>query len=226
MKRIRFFLLKMKVAIVPLCMLLVGLTGGLASGKTTIAKAFQQLGAHVIDADVLARQVVEPGNPAWKDIVKCFGKAILRKDGTLDREALAELAFKKRANLRRLQDIIHPRVARAQARHTRAIAAQDPKAIIIYDAAMLIEAGAHKRMDRVIVVDTDRATQIRRACRRGNMTKNQARLRIEQQLPLSKKRQDADYVIKGTLPPKKLRETVRKLYQEFTLLAKRRHAVD
>ncbi len=196
-------------------MLLVGLTGGLASGKTTVAGLFQECGAFVIQADRLARTVVTPGKTAWKEIVKTFGTHVLQADRTLDREALAKLVFQRPRKLSELNCIVHPRVAREQVRQTNAIARRHPNAVIIYDAALLIEAQAHERMDRVIVVTANQPIQLQRARQRDGLTKKEALGRIRGQLPLRTKRRFADYILNGTLPVTRLRSQVRQLYQEF-----------
>lgn len=196
-------------------MLLVGLTGGLASGKTTIARMFEKLGATILDADVLAREVVQAPKPAWKMIVKTFGDSILTAQQNLNREALAKIVFRSPRKLKKLTDIIYPHVAREQARRTREIHLTTPHAVVIYDAAMLIEAQAHKRMDQIIVVKADRATQIARACRRGRLTKAETIRRLQNQMPFREKLRYADHVIDGTLPLRQLRAVVRNLYEEF-----------
>lgn len=196
-------------------MILVGITGGLASGKTTVAGLFQECGAFVIQADQLARTVVEPGKTAWKEIVKTFGSRILQADRTLDRTALANLVFHHPRKLSVLHRIVHPRVAREQVRQTNAIARQHPNAVIIYDAALLIEAQAHERMDRIILVTANQPIQIQRARQRDGLTKREALARIRAQLPLRTKRRFADYILNGTLPIARLRPQVRQLYQEF-----------
>lgn len=200
-------------------MLLVGLTGGVAVGKSTVARAFRDCGAHVIDADLLARQVVEPGKPAWRDIVRTFGRDILRPDRSIDRAALGAIVFRDPAQLKRLGEIVHPRVAREQARLTRAIAKQDPKAVVIYDAPVLIEANAHRRMDRLLVVTADRETQIARLRARNGLSRAEALRRIRSQLPLAKKRALADTIIDGTMPRRRLPSTIRRLYAELKALA-------
>lgn len=200
-------------------MLLVGLTGGVATGKSTVAQAFRVCGAHIIDADLLARHVVEPGKPAWRDIVRTFGRTILLPDRTIDRAALGALVFRNADKLKRLGAIVHPRVAREQARLTRAIARQDPKAVIIYDAPVLIEAQAHGRMDRLIVVTADRETQIARLHSRNGLSRAEAIRRIRSQLPLAKKRALADTIIDGTIPRRRLPSTIRRLYTELKALA-------
>ena len=196
-------------------MLLIGLTGGLASGKTTIARMFHGCGAHIIDADWLAREVVRPRKSAWKKIIQTFGKSILTPEQTLDREILARVVFGSPGKLKQLTDIIYPYVAREQGRRTREIQRKDPDAVIVYDAAMLIEARAHTRMDKVIVVKATRAIQITRACHRGKITKAEALRRLRHQMPLRDKLFYADYVIDGTLPLTQLRAVVHQLYQEF-----------
>ena len=196
-------------------MIVVGITGGLASGKTTVAGLFHECGAFVIQADQLARTVVAPGKTAWKEIVKTFGSRVLQADRTLDRTALANLVFHHPRKLSVLNRIVHPRVAREQVRQTNAIARQHPNAVIIYDAALLIEARAHERMDRIIVVTANQPVQIQRARQRDGLTRKEALGRIRGQLPLRTKRRFADYVLNGTSPIARLRPRVRQLYREF-----------
>ncbi len=200
-------------------MIVVGLTGGLASGKTTVAKLFQQCGAEIINADQLARTVVAPGRAAWKDIVATFGKDIVHEDRTLNRTALAARVFRNPKLLKTLNQIVHPRVAREQAKITKAIAKQHPDAVIIYDAALLIEAKAHERMDRVILVTADQQTQIARACERDGISRQDALARIRGQLPLREKKRFADHVIDGTASRDQLRRQVRHLYRDLSAQA-------
>jgi dephospho-CoA kinase len=200
-------------------MIVVGLTGGVATGKSTVAKMFKQCGVIVIDADELARNVVNPGKPAWRDIVKLFGKTVLNPDHTINRQALGAIVFGNRAKLRRLERIIHPRVAREQARLARQTAREDPKAVVIYDVPLLFEAGVDKRVDNIIVVTADRETQIARLKKRNRLTRAEAIRRINSQLPLAKKIQRADYVLNGTLPRPSLRKQVGQLSKILCLLA-------
>lgn len=209
----------LKITMLSSGMLLVGLTGGLATGKSTVARIFQDLGAIVLDADVLARQVVAPGKPAYRDIVRTFGRRVLRANGTLDRSVLAEIVFRNPAKLRQLNAIVHPRVARYQAELSRRIARNDPKALIIYDAPVLIEAGAHKRMDKIIVVTADQKTQITRLSARNGFSRAEALRRIRSQKPLRTKIRLADYRIDGTLPLQRLRREVAKIKKELEGLA-------
>jgi dephospho-CoA kinase len=196
-------------------MILVGLTGGIATGKSTVAGLFKRCGATVIDADALAREVVQPGKPAWREIVRTFGKAVLNPDRTLNRQALGAIVFRHPAKLRHLEHIIHPRVAREQARLTRQAACIDPHAIVIYDVPLLFEAGIDTRVDKTIVVTADRETQIARLKKRNDLSRAEALRRIKSQMPLTEKRRRADYTLDGTLPLLQLKHQVQLLYQSL-----------
>ncbi len=200
-------------------MILVGLTGGVATGKSTVAEMFTQCGALVIDADQLARDVVEPGKPAWREIVKTFGKTILNPDRSLNRQALGAIVFRHPAKRRALETIIHPRVAREQVRLTREAARQDPQSVVIYDVPLLFEAGIDKRVDQTIVVTADRNTQIARLKKRNGLSRAEALRRIRSQMPLVKKIRRADQVLHGTLPRPALRKQVGQLFKSLRCLA-------
>ena len=200
-------------------MILVGLTGGVACGKSSVARLFQDCGAILIDADVLARTVVERGKPALKDIARVFGKKALQADGTLNRPALGKIVFASPAKLKKLNAIVHPRVAREQAKMTREIASQEPHAIVIYDAPVLIEAGAQKRMDKIIVVSAAEKTQMKSLPNPNHLSKTEALRRIKIQLPLSKKVTLADYVIDGTLSYEQTKHEVERIFAELKQLA-------
>jgi dephospho-CoA kinase len=202
-------------------MILVGLTGGLATGKSTVARLFEHCGAIVLDADELAREVVQPGKPAWRDIVRVFGKQIVKPDRTLDRAALAKIVFANRAKLTRLNAIVHPRVAREQARLTREIAGKDPKAVVVYDVPLLFEAGLDRRMDRIVVVAADRKTQLARLMQRNGFTRAEALRRLSAQMSLSRKIKQADYVLDGTTSLVKLRREVAETYRQLQCLPSR-----
>lgn len=200
-------------------MILVGLTGGVATGKSTVAKMFKRCGAVVIDADELAHDVVKPGKPAWREIVALFGKAILNKDRSLNRQALATIVFRHPAKRRALEAIIHPRVAREQVRLTRDAAQQDPQSVVIYDVPLLFEAGIDKRVDYTIVVTADRNTQIARLRKRNGLSRAEALRRIRSQMPLAKKVRQANHVLNGTLPRQALRKQVGHLFKSLRFLA-------
>jgi dephospho-CoA kinase len=190
-------------------MIVVGLTGGIATGKSTVAQMFKRCGAVVIDADQLARDVVRPGKPAWRDIVNVFGKDVLGPNGSIDRRALGAIVFHDRRKLRRLERIVHPRVAREQQRLMRRIAARSPGAVVVYEVPLLFESGAHKRVDKIVVVTADRETQITRLKRRNGLTRAEALRRITNQMPLARKVRRADVVLNGTEEKAVVRKEVR-----------------
>jgi dephospho-CoA kinase len=200
-------------------MILVGLTGGIATGKSTVAKMFKQFGAVVIDADDLAREVVEPGKPAWRAIVKLFGTTVLAPNRTLDRHALGTIVFHNRGKLRQLERIIHPRVARLQRRLTRAAAENNSKAVVIYDVPLLFETGIEKRFDKIVVVTATLETQLERLRRRNGLPRTVALQRIKSQKPLRQKVRRADYVIDGTLPLTALRRQVKRIHARLCSFA-------
>ena len=200
-------------------MILVGLTGGVATGKSTVAKMLKQYGAVVIDADQLARDVVKPGKPAWRAIVTLFGKTVLNPDRSLDRQTLGSIVFCNRTKRRQLERIIHPRVAREQHRLVRRIAKRKPHAVVIYEVPLLFEAGVDRRVDEIIVVTADRETQIVRLTKRNSLSRAEALRRIRSQMPLAKKIQQADHVLNGTLPRPSLRKQVGQLFKSLCLLA-------
>jgi dephospho-CoA kinase len=198
-------------------MILVGLTGGVATGKSTVAKMFKQCGAAVINADLLARQVVEPGKPAWRAIVKLFGRTVLNQDRSLDRQTLGSIVFHNPKKRRQLERIIHPRVAREQQRLVHRIAKRKPHAVVIYEVPLLFEAGVDKRVDKIIVVTVDRNTQIARLSKRNGLSRAEALRRIKSQMPLAKKIQQADHVLNGTLSRPSLRKQVGQLFNSLCL---------
>lgn len=199
-------------------MMLVGLTGGVATGKSTVSKMFKQCGAVVIDADALAREIVQPGKPAWREIVRAFGKDMLNPDRTIDRHSLGTMVFHDKKKLHRLERIIHPRVAREQARLAKQAGENDPNAIVIYDVPLLFEAHIEKRVDKVIVVTADRKTQLDRLRKRNGLSRAEALRRIRSQLPLAQKRRLADYVLDGTQTRRQLAREVSHLLEDLRTL--------
>jgi dephospho-CoA kinase len=200
-------------------MILVGLTGGVATGKSTVADMFRRCGAIVIDADALAREVVTPGKPAWKEIVKTFGKEVLNSDRTLNRHALGAIIFRHPAKRHALEQIIHPRVAREQRRLTRQATRNNPNAVVIYDVPLLFETGIDKRVDTTIVVTADREAQIIRLKQRNGLSRAEAIRRIKSQMPLTKKRRHSDYVLNGTMEKNRLMKLVAKMFRELQTMA-------
>lgn len=176
-------------------MLIVGLTGGYASGKSTVAKMFVELGGVLIDADKLAREVVKPDKQAWFEVVAHFGKGILLKNGELDRKALGEIVFRSGAERERLNAIVHPRVLEEELKAIEEIKEREPDAIVILSVPLLIESGHNKLCDKIVVVTVDRDTQLKRLMERDGFTREEAVRRISAQIPLSEKVTYADYVI-------------------------------
>lgn len=190
---------------------IVGLTGGIASGKSTVAGIFEDFGVPVIDADVIAREIVEPGEPALDEIEETFGSAVIDEDGALDREALGSIVFGDDEARARLDAITHPRVAERMATRARDLSDEGHR-WIIYDAALIVENDLHEWLDALIVVSVDRATQIERLIRRDNLDRGQAVERIESQLPLEEKVAVADYVIDNNGTLEDTIEQVERLY--------------
>jgi len=176
-------------------MLLIGLTGGIASGKTVVSKMFVKLGAHLIDADVIARNIVKPFTPAWKEIVSAFGRSILYEKKEINREVLGGIIFNNLEKRRQLEAITHPRIIDEENQQVIALREKYNSGIIIIDAALLIEAGRYDRMDKLVVVYTDRKTQLKRLMARDNLNKAEAQKRLDSQMSLDEKVKLADFVI-------------------------------
>ncbi len=172
----------------------VGLTGGIASGKTTVSKMFADLGIPVVDADDLAREVVEPGTPGLAAIVDAFGSEVLDSEGRLDRKKVGDLVFQDEAARATLNDILHPRIGAAGAQHLASYDDHDAP-YVVYEAALLVETGAHSAFPVLVVVSADEAVQRLRLIARDGYTVQEANARIEAQLPLSKKVAAADFVV-------------------------------
>jgi dephospho-CoA kinase len=175
--------------------LLVGLTGGIATGKSTVSAMFRALGCLIIDADVLAREVVEPGQPAYEQIVAHFRRDVLHADGTLDRGALAQRVFAEPAERKRLEAITHPEIRARLATHLGDLVARGYDGIVIFDAPVMVESGNYRSMDRLVVVTADDGVQVSRQVSRDAATAEAARRRIASQMSLAEKVKLADYVI-------------------------------
>ena len=175
--------------------LLVGLTGGIATGKSTVDAVLRGLGAVIIDADVLAREVVEPGEPALAEIAAEFGPTVLGPGGRLDRKALGAIVFADPARRRTLEAMTHPRMRERLLRRIDELTAEHFRGLVFYDAAVLIESGSHLMMDRLVVVIADEATQIARLMARDGIGGDEALRKIRSQMPLAEKAKLADYVI-------------------------------
>lgn len=188
--------------------MIIGLTGGIASGKSTVARLFAELGARIVDADRVARDVVRPGTPAIMDIEAAFGPSALRSDGSLDREVLARLVFTNPEALAQLNAIVHPHVFAEMDRQTRQIQRESPDALILQDIPLLFECGLQDRFDAVIVVWAPEERRIPRLAERSGMSPEDARARLRAQMPLEEKRWLADLVIDNSGPLEETRHQV------------------
>ena len=209
-------------------MLRVGLTGGLGSGKSTVAGIFAQLGAAVISADQLGRQLMQPGQPVYAAIVRTFGHAVVREDGSLDRKALAELAFQhKQADA--LNHIVHPAVVAAEEEWMRAVFAADAKRVAMVESALIFEVekwgtapGWVQRFDKLILVTVPDEVKIARFVARmmeHDGAEADARARIAVQIPDEEKAARCDYVINNTGALQETRSVVEKIYRELVRAA-------
>lgn len=181
-------------------MRVIGLTGGIASGKSTVSRMLRELGARVIDADAIAREVVEPGRPALTEIVAWLGRDILLDDGSLNRAKLGELVFGDSAARAALESITHPRIT-AAAKAALSAAERDGCAVAVLDVPLLYEAGWDRYVDEVWVVYVDVATQLSRLMARDSLTDSQAAARVAAQMSLEEKARRADIVIDNSGDP-------------------------
>jgi dephospho-CoA kinase len=193
-------------------MLLVGLTGGIASGKSTVSAMLAERGAEVIDADHIARQVVMPGMPAWCKLRDHFGPGVLHPDGQLDRQALADIVFADKSKLALLNEITHPAIFARIADRLEAHHGQD--VVVVLDAALLIEAGLAEGVDVVIVVHSPREIQVERLAAKG-VGSQDARNRIASQLEPEKRLASADIVIDNGGSLEDLGRQVDKLWEDL-----------
>ena len=194
----------------------VGLTGGIASGKSTVARAFAERGIPVIDADLLAREVVAPGSQGLAAIVQTFGDEVLHPDGSLDRKGLGARVFADRSLLTQLNAITHPLVARLSAERIAAVA-EGSVPYLIYEAPLIVENGLHRAMRALVVVALDVPLQIERMMTRDSLGLAEAESRILAQAPLAKKLEAADYVIDNGQDLSTLFRRVDEVHQQLLL---------
>ena len=173
---------------------IIGLTGGIASGKSTVARMMQNLGIPIVDADVVAREVVEVGKPAYKQIVEQFGEKILLEDGTINRPALGNIIFHQEEKRKKLNEIVHPAV-RAKMKEDTAKYIQEGHSIVVMDIPLLFESKLTHLVEKTILVYVDETTQLRRLMERNNLSEEDALARISSQMPLKEKVELADEVI-------------------------------
>jgi dephospho-CoA kinase len=196
-------------------MLKVGLTGSIAVGKSFVLSVLADLGCATFDADKIAHRVMEPGREAHEDILREFGPEVLAPDGSIDRMKLGAIVFRDSARRARLNEIVHPRVIAEQDRLIREVAARDPDAIVVVDAALMIESGGYKRFDKLVVAYCDRETQIKRLMKRNKITREEAERRVGAQMSSEEKRRYADYVIDTSGTFDETRERVIEVYNKL-----------
>ena len=178
-------------------MLIVGLTGGVASGKSLVSQVWKEEGAVLIDADRIARELVQPRAPSWKALVKAFGKEILQEDGSIHRKKLATRVFSNPVEKDLLNRILHPRIKREINRRIKGIGQKGPKAIVVIDAALLVETGYYLNVDKVVVVTSTKKQQIERLRRRDQMDQEMARGIIDSQISGEERIKVADIIIRN-----------------------------
>ena len=178
-------------------MLIVGLTGGVASGKSVVSQVWKEEGGYLIDADRIARELVQPRAPAWKALVKAFGKEILQEDGSIHRKKLATRVFSNPVEKDLLNRILHPRIKREINRRIKGIGQKSPKAIVVIDAALLVETGYYLNVDKVVVVTSTKKQQIERLRRRDQMDQEMARGIIDSQISGEERIKVADIIIRN-----------------------------
>ncbi len=176
-------------------MIIIGLTGGIASGKSTVSRMLEEKGALLLDADRIAREVVLPGKEAWREIRDWLGPAITCSDGTIDRDRLGKLVFTDPAARQRLNGIVHPRVFEELMNRTEEIRRQHPDAVLVYDVPLLIEAKMDRLVDLVVLVYVPAEIQLLRLQNRDNLSPAEALSRLRAQISLEEKRAYADIII-------------------------------
>ena len=193
-------------------MLLIGLTGNIASGKSTVARLLSERGATIIDADVLARRVVEPGMPAFDEIVRRWGRQVVAPDGSLDRDALRRLVFSHHEQLEELNEIVHPEVAAYRDRLVEE-ARQRGDRLVVQDIPLLFERGIVDQFDRIVLVDAPRPVRLERLMRERGLSETESMDMITAQMPAELKRARADYIIENTGTVRELEERVSDVWQ-------------
>ena len=199
--------------------MLVALTGGIAAGKSTVAKMLADCGATIVDADVLAREAVAAGSPGLAAVVREFGAQILTADGLLDRAALGRIIFDDEGARRRLEAIVHPEVARLSAEAFAAAAEKNPGGIIIYDVPLLVEAGRKAEFDAVIVVEASDDLRLRRLMTERGLTQQEAASRVAAQATNEQRRAVADFVVSTEISLDETRREVGIVYQKLLALS-------
>ncbi|NPV05508.1 MAG: dephospho-CoA kinase [Syntrophaceae bacterium] len=198
-------------------MLNVGLTGGIATGKSTVVRMLVKRGARVIDHDALVHALQEPGRPVWQRIVEAFGRGILDAGGRIDRKKLGSLVFESEDRRRLLESIVHPAVLEEAARERERIGREDGQAIVLSDIPLLLEVGMQGLFDLILLVYAPPEVQIARVMKRNRLTRDEALARLAAQMPIDEKLERADVVIRNDGTMRELEERVDEVWQELLL---------
>jgi len=200
-------------------MLRVGLTGGIASGKSSVGGIFSRLGARILDADILAREAVQPGRPAWIKLREKFGPEFFHPDGSLNRRSLRSLVFRDPEKRRQLNEAVHPEVMRAVREWLEAMGHREPHAVLLVDIPLLVEVGAVEGFDRIVLVFAREEIQLARLMERDKLSLDEARGALAAQMPLREKLAFADYVIDNSGTLKETQVQVEAVWRELLSLA-------
>ncbi|MDD2556597.1 MAG: dephospho-CoA kinase [Syntrophaceticus sp.] len=195
----------------------IGLTGGIASGKSLVSGMLKELGGQIIDADLISRQVVEPGKPAWQQIVKEFGEGIINEDQTIKRKKLGSIVFADPDQLDKLNKITHPYITEEIEELLEEYRESGQGGVMVLDAPLLLELGMERLVDQVWVVAVDYDTQLERLMKRDNLSAEEAKCHIQAQMPLEKKIKRADRVIDNHFTLNETKQQVEEFWQEIAL---------
>jgi dephospho-CoA kinase len=194
---------------------LLGVTGGVATGKTAVAAMLEELGARTIDFDTLCRLVVEPGRPAWGEIVDYFGEQVLLEDETLDRKKLAEIVFRDAAKRKKLESFIHPRAGEEYAKIVHDFASREPNAIVQVVVPLLFEAKMERLFDKVLLVYLPEEMQIDRLMTRDGVSREMAARMLASQRPIDEKKQYADFIVDNSGSFEQTRKQVEEIWHKL-----------
>jgi dephospho-CoA kinase len=196
-------------------MLIVGLTGGVASGKTAVSRVLREEGAYIIDADQIARELVQPHKPAWNELVRAFGKEILQEDGSIHRRKLADKVFADTEQRKVLNQILHPRIKEEMDRRTKEIGQKDPEAIVVIDAPLLVELGVYRKVDQLIVITSTQMQQMERLKERDGRSPEEALRLFSSQMPVEEKVKLADFVIRNEGSLEETKKRAKEVFKEL-----------
>lgn len=200
-------------------MLKVGLTGGIASGKSTVSEIFASLGAKILDADEVAREVLLPGQPGWTRLRQVFGRDFFNSDGTVRRKKLRKLVFADPEKRKQLNAIVHPEVMREINRRAETLSSSIKAGVLLVDVPLLLEVGVANRFDKVVVVYASKSVQIKRLMQRDGISEEEAKQALKAQMVLKKKVEQADYVIDNNGGLEETRIQVKQVWDELVELA-------